>query len=230
MNTCNSYLTNSKFARVLICCCNNSVMKKQLLFIFILVSSHAIGQKDSLEKTYSTVIDGDTIPLVYMSEVVVFGELSPEAAAKLKAYYILRRDVMRTYPYAKYAAKKLKEISDYSASLNSDKEKRRYIKAKESELKDRFEADLKKLTINQGRILMKLIDRETGNTTYALVKELRGGFRATIYQGFARLIGDNMKDGYDAAGEDAGIESIVQQIEKGTLSIPAAYNNPKLLN
>jgi hypothetical protein len=205
-------------------------MKKIIILFFLLVGFKAIAQKDSLEKTYSTVIDGDTIPLIYMSEVVVFGDMSPEAAAKLKAYYILRRDVLRTYPYAKFAAKKLKEISDYSASLNSEKEKRRYIKAKETELKSQFETDLKKLTINQGRILMKLIDRETGNTTYALVKELRGGFRATIYQGFARLIGDNMKDSYDAAGEDEGIESIVQQIEKGTLTIPAAYNNPKLNN
>ena len=205
-------------------------MKKHFLYIFLFFSHQVYAQKDSLEKAYSIVIDGDTIPLVYMSEVVVFGDMSPGAAAKLKAYYILRRDVLRTYPYAKYAAKKLKEISDYSSSLNSEKEKRRYIKAKETELKNQFETDLKKLTVNQGRILMKLIDRETGNTTYALVKELRGGFRATIYQGFARLIGDNMKDGYDAAGEDAGIEGIVQQIEKGTLSIPAAYNNPKLNN
>ncbi len=203
-------------------------MKKLIFLSFIFLSIQAVAQKDSLEKTYSTVIDGDTIPLIYMSEVVVFGDMSPEAAAKLKAYYILRRDVLRTYPYAKYAARKLKEINDYTVSLNSEKEKRRYIKAREKELKEQFETDLKKLTVNQGRVLMKLIDRETGNTTYALVKELRGGFRATFYQAFARLIGDNMKDSYDASGEDAGIEAIVQQIEKGTLVIPAAYNNPKL--
>lgn len=203
-------------------------MKKLFLLLLIFISFQLVAQKDSLEKTYSTVIDGDTIPLIYMSEVVVFGDMSPEAAAKLKAYYILRRDVLRTYPYAKYAARKLKEINSYTVTLNSEKEKKRYIKAREKEFKGQFENDLKKLTVNQGRILMKLIDRETGNTTYALVKELRGGFRATFYQTFARLIGDNMKDSYDASGEDAGIEAIVQQIEKGTLAIPAAYNNPKL--
>lgn len=203
-------------------------MRKSLLIVFIFCAKFAFAQSDTIRKMYTTIVDGDTIPLVYMQTVDVVASLSPEAAAQLKAYYIMRRDVLRTYPYAKFAARKLKEISDHAATIESEKEKKRYIKKTENELKDKFEADLKKLTINQGRILMKLIDRETGNSTYDVVKELRGGFKATIWQGFARLIGDDMKDSYDAAGEDAGIESIVQQIETGTLQVPAAYNNPKL--
>lgn len=203
-------------------------MKKSVVLILFFCSQIAFGQTDTIHKMYSTIVDGDTIPLVYMQTVDVVASLSPEAAAQLKAYYIMRRDVLRTYPYAKFASRKLKEISDHAATLNSEKEKKRYIKKTEDELKDKFEDDLKKLTINQGRILMKLIERETGNTTYDVVKEMRGGFKATIWQGFARLIGDDMKDSYDAAGEDAGIESIVQQIETGTLQVPAAYYNPKL--
>ena len=203
-------------------------MKKFFIVVLMFWANWLHAQSDSIHKTYSTVVEGDTIPLVYMQTVDVVASLSPEAAAQLKAYYILRRDVLRTYPYAKYAARKLKEINDHAETLTSEKEKKRYIKRTEDELKDKFEGDLKKLTINQGRILMKLIDRETGNTTYAVVKELRGGFKAFMWQGVAKVFGDNLKDEYDAAGEDKPIEDIVQQIETGKLSIPAAYQSSKL--
>lgn len=199
-----------------------------MIVAFMFCVNVLYAQNDTIHKTYSTVVEGDTIPLVYMQTVDVVASLSPEAAAQLKAYYILRRDVLRTYPYAKYAARKLKEINDHAETLSSEKEKRRYIKATEDDLKDKFEDDLKKLTINQGRILMKLIDRETGNDTYSVVKELRGGFKAFMWQGVAKIFGDNLKDKYDAAGEDKPIEDIVQQIETGQLPIPAAYQSLKL--
>lgn len=202
---------------------------KRFAIILLLFCTHALSaQTDTTKKTYSTVVEGDTMPLVYMQTVDVVASLSPEAAAQLKAYYILRRDVLRTYPYAKYAAKKLKEINDHAETMTSEKEKRKYIRSTEDELKEKFEGDLKKLTVNQGRVLMKLIDRETGNNTYAVVKELRGGFKAFWWQGMARLIGDDMKDRYDAAGEDQPIEDIVQQIENGKLTIPAVYQPQKL--
>ncbi|MEO8147704.1 MAG: DUF4294 domain-containing protein [Bacteroidia bacterium] len=203
-------------------------MKRIMIVAFMFCVNVLYAQNDTIHKTYSTVVEGDTIPLVYMQTVDVVASLSPEAAAQLKAYYILRRDVLRTYPYAKYAARKLKEINDHAETLSSEKEKRRYIKATEDDLKDKFEDDLKKLTINQGRILMKLIDRETGNDTYSVVKELRGGFKAFMWQGVAKIFGDNLKDKYDAAGEDKPIEDIVQQIETGQLPIPAAYQSLKL--
>ncbi len=203
-------------------------MKKLLVALLLGVSLLAQAQPDSTRKTYSTIVDGDTLPLVYMQTVDVVATLSPQAAAQLKAYYILRRDVLRTYPYAKYAARKLKEINTTAAAIENDRERKRYIRKTEDELKDKFESDLRKLTINQGRILMKLIDRETGNTTYAVVKELRGGLKAMMWQGMAKLFGDNLKDTYDAAGEDKPIEDIVQQIENGQLAIPAAYQSAKL--
>ena len=203
-------------------------MKYLISLAFVFIAASVSAQPDTIHKTYSTIVEGDTLPLVYMQTVEVVASLSPEAAAQLKAYYILRRDVLRTYPYAKFAARKLKEINDHVATLDSEREKKRYIKATEKELKDKFEDDLKKLTINQGRILMKLIDRETGNDTYSVVKELRGGFKAFWWQSLAKMFGDNLKDRYDAAGEDKPIEDIVQQIETGQLSIPAAYQSQKL--
>jgi len=86
-------------------------------------------------------------------------------------------------------------------------------------LKRQFESDLKNLSISQGRILIKLIDRETGNTSYELVKDLRGGFQAFMWQSLARLFGSNLKDQYDAQNEDQLIESIILQIERGELSV-----------
>jgi hypothetical protein len=199
----------------------------RILLAILLIPVGLFAQTDSV-KTYATVVEGDTLPMVFLRTVDVVGAMSPQAAAQLKAYYILRRDVLRTYPYAKFAAQKVKELNNEAALLKNNRARKKYYKSKEEDLFNLFEADLKKLSVNQGRILMKLIERETGNTTYALVKEMRGGFKATLWQGMARLIGDNMRETYDAGGKDAAIEAIVQQIENGTLPIPAAYYNSKL--
>ena len=111
----------------------------------------------------------------------------------------------------------LKFINDSVAHISNERAKKKFIKKTEAELKDQFERDLKKLTVTQGRILIKLIDRETGSTSYALVKELRGGLQAFFWQGLARLFGSNLKSEYKADAEDQLIESIVQQIERGEL-------------
>ncbi|MFM7015784.1 MAG: DUF4294 domain-containing protein [Bacteroidota bacterium] len=166
-----------------------------------------------------TIINGDTIPTVYLKGVEIVAPLSPEAAARQQAYLKLRRDVLRAYPYAKLASMKLKYINDQVATMSNERQKKRFIKETERELKEQFEQDLKHLTVTQGRILIKLIDRETGNTSYALVKELRGGLQAFFWQGLARLFGENLKSEYDAIGEDQMIEQIVRQIENGSLPV-----------
>ena len=117
------------------------------------------------------------------------------------------------------ASAKLKYINDQVATMTNERQKKRFIKETEKELKDQFEQELKKLTVTQGRILIKLIDRETGNTSYALVKELRGTLQAFFWQGLARLFGENLKSEYDSAGEDQMIEQIVRQIETGQLPV-----------
>jgi len=174
---------------------------------------------DGRIKLIGTIIDGDTIPTVYLVGVEIVAPLSPEAAARQQAYLKLRRDVLRAYPYAKLASMKLKYINDQVATMTNERQKKRFIKETERELKVQFEQDLKHLTVTQGRILIKLIDRETGNTSYALVKELRGGLQAFFWQGLARLFGENLKSEYDEVGEDQMIEQIVRQIENGTLPV-----------
>ena len=100
--------------------------------------------------------------------------------------------------------------------MNGSHEKERFGK-KEKELRDQFEDELIHLTISQGKILIKLVDRETGNTTYQVIQELKGGFSAFLWQGVARLFGSNLKSEYDADEEDKMIEDIIVRIENGLL-------------
>lgn len=176
-----------------------------------------VQMPDGRYKVLASVVDGDTVPLINLAPAEIYASISPEAAAKMKAYLKLRRDVLRAYPYARLAASQLKFINDSVANIPNEKLRKKFIKHTEADLKKQFEKDLKKLTVTQGRILIKLIDRETGSTSYALVKELRGSLQAFFWQGIARLFGSNLKSTYNAQAEDALIESIVQQIERGEL-------------
>ncbi len=174
---------------------------------------------DGRYKLMATVVDGDTLPLINLHSVDISAPLSPEAAAKLMAFNKLRRDVLRAYPYAKLAAVQLRYINDSIAHITNEHDKKKFIKETERQLRDDFEKDITKLTVTQGKILIKLVDRETGSTSYALVKELRGSIRAFLFQGLARLFGENLKSEFDGPGEDAAIEAIVKQIEQGQLLV-----------
>ena len=201
----------------------NFVLKRYVgLFVFIMAfyGSHAqLVMPNGTTKTLGTIIDGDTVPLVNLAPVEIIGTLSPEAAAKLKDYIKLRRDVLKAYPYAKLASVQLKYINDSIAKIPSERLRKKFIKETEKQLKRDFERDLKNLTITQGRILIKLIDRETGSTSYHLVKELRGSFQAFFWQSLARLFGENLKTEYAPQNEDVMIENIVRQIERGELPV-----------
>jgi len=190
-----------------------------ILFNAYLMANAQLKMPNGSFKTLTTVIDGDTIPLINLAPVEIIESLSPEAAARMKVYLKLRRDVLRAYPYARLAEMQLKYVNDSIQKIKTERERKRFIKETEKQLKKDFEKELKNLTITQGRILIKLVDRQTGNSSYHLVKELRGSFQAFFWQGLARLFGENLKSEYDSAGEDAMIENIVQQIERGELPV-----------
>jgi len=194
-----------------------------LIFIFAGLSllPAQIAMPDGRIRVLAQIIDGDTVPLIHLAPAEVVAPLSPEVAARLKAYNKLRRDVLKAYPYAKLAALQLKLINDSVAHISGEKERKKFIRRMEDQLKARFEKDLKKLTITQGRILIKLVDRETGATSYALVKELRGSIQAFFWQSLARLFGSNLKTEYDPEVQDRLIEDIVMQIERGELQYQA---------
>lgn len=163
------------------------------------------------------VIDGDTIWVAELDEIYIFPTKKFKNNRERRRYTRLIHNVKTVYPWAKLAGDKLAEVEIHLATLETEKEQREYIKQVEDELLGEYKEDLKKLTITQGRILIKLVDRETGDTSYELVKELRGNLSAAFWQALARLFGSNLKSEFDAEGEDRLIEEIVVLIENGQL-------------
>lgn len=161
--------------------------------------------------------NGDTIPTVTLEPITVAETRVFASKREERKWSRLKRDVAKVYPYSKLAGKKLKQYNDAMALMNP-KEQKKMLKKAEDELKAEFEGDIRNMTLNQGRILIKLIDRESGNTSYGLVKDLRGSFQAVFWQSVARIFKTNLKSSYDpnANTEDRMIEDIIASIEDGT--------------
>ena len=166
---------------------------------------------------FAKVIGGDTIPMVQLPEIPVYALRLFDNRRDIKKIERLIYNVKKVYPYARLAGIKLRQYETKLQGIASEKERKRVMKQAEDELNDQFGPELKELTFTQGKILIKLVDRETKFTSYQLVKDLRGGFRAFFYQGFARVWGYNLKTEYDPEGEDELIEMIVLMIENGQL-------------
>jgi len=165
----------------------------------------------------ATVEDDDTLITASLPEYCVTGKLTGKFKRMERRHTKLVYNVKKVYPYAKLAGIKLMEYETILMNAANDKERRRIMKQAEDELRNEFEDDLKKLTFKQGAILIKLVDRETGNSSYELVQELRGKFVAFFWQAFARLFGYNLKEEYDPDGADREIEEIVVMIENGQI-------------
>lgn len=202
----------------------NDVMRKLLLFLLLAFPGfYALKSQDTIryEKgnivLYGIILDGDTLLMSSIDEVYIFPRRRFSSEWDYRKYQRLIRNVKKAYPYARLAKTKFDEVNAHFATLKSEKAKKAYIKQVEKEIKDQFEDELKKLTITQGRILIKLIDREVGETSYDLVKELRGSFSAFFWQTVARLFGSNLKNRFDAEGEDKLMNEIVIMIERGVL-------------
>ncbi|MGD1846573.1 MAG: DUF4294 domain-containing protein [Salibacteraceae bacterium] len=162
----------------------------------------------------TTVLEnGDTIPVTTLADAEISAQRVFKSAAEERRYRSLEKKVRKVYPYAKLAGEKLRGYEGELAAIDSERKKKKFYKKVEKELKAEFGDELTKLTVSQGRILIKLIDRETGDTSYELVSELRGNFSAFFWQGLARIFGHNLKSNYDPEGEDRMIEEIVQRIE-----------------
>ena len=201
-----------------------AAMKKLIKVLFLSVTVLPVvtlGQEptqlpDGRSVTLMNISNSDTMPLVHLPSVEISDATSAEALARLRAYNKLKRDVKKAYPYAKLAAAKFEEMENEMARMNK-RQRKKYAKEQEKILKGHFTEELKNLTVNQGRILLKLIDRETGTSSYDVIKTMRGGFNAFLWQGFARFFGSNLKDEYDPEGEDETIESIIRGIESGEI-------------
>lgn len=159
------------------------------------------------------VVGNDTIAVVFLDEVIVKDKL-PKRFAKKRAHdQRLRYNVYKVYPYAVIAAEVLKDVDVNLAKLTDKKDRKAYLKTVEKELNRRFKGELEDLTITQGQILVRLINRQTGKNCYEIIRELKGGFSAVIWQSVALLFSNNLKKEYDATGHDSEIEAIVQELE-----------------
>lgn len=170
---------------------------------------------DSIHVSKAIIEGHDTIPIIELEEVRIYQRSDFEYLNYKRRDRRLVRNVKKAYPYAKIAGRKLKELDEELAKLKTEAEQEAYVKKAEKEIMSEFEKEVKKLTITQGIILVKLIDRETGHTSYEVIKDLKGGFTAFFWQGIARIFGNNLKAEYDPGGDDAMIEDIVLGIEGG---------------
>ncbi|MGB1445652.1 MAG: DUF4294 domain-containing protein [Flavobacteriaceae bacterium] len=189
-------------------------MKKRALFIFLMfLLFQVLAQDKTGENLY--LLEGDSIPQygISLKEVVVFQPLRFKSREELKRYVILRRRVFRVYPYAKLAAERLTVLNERLENIESKRGRKKYLKRLEKFIYEEFEEELKKLSKSQGRILIRLVHRQTGSTTFDLVKELRTGWKAFVYQTTASLFQLSLKDQYNPEEvlEDYLIEDILQR-------------------
>lgn len=198
-------------------------MKRQLLPLMIaslLASMTFTGIAQEQEKgivMLAEVINGDTFPVKYMPYVNVVDERVFKSKTEKKRFRRLQYNVKKMYPYAKLAGELLKKYETEIDSVETERERKKYYKLIEQELKAEFDDDIRKMSTSQGRILIKLIDRETGNTSYEIVQEFRGNVSAFFWQSLSRMFGQDLKSDYDPYGRDSEIEGIVQLIEAGAI-------------
>ena len=189
-------------------------MKKNTFFLFFLFLLSTVYAQQTQEGPL-LLIEGDSIPQygITLKEVVVFQPLRFKTREELKRYVLLRRRVFRVYPYAKLAADRLTVLNDRLNKIESKRGRKKYLKRLEKFIYEEFEEELKKLSKSQGRILIKLVHRQTGSTTFDLVKELRTGWKAFVYQTTASLFSLSLKDQYNPEEilEDYLIEDILQR-------------------
>jgi hypothetical protein len=197
------------------------------IILFALLFVTAYGQKGDtvppdtaqsiLHILKTATYDGQTYPLVELKEIVIVDRMPRNVRFDYRRHARLVYNVRRVYPYALIVRNEFGRINRLLATMPDEKDQRNFLQQYEKDLFQSYEGDMKKLTFTQGKILIKLIDRETQITSYDLIRQYRGKFSATFWQSIARIFGANLKTSYDAAGEDYLIEQVVREIEAGRL-------------
>lgn len=157
--------------------------------------------------------------VVIFNEITVFPPMKFKNKKQEEFYWRTVRDVKKTLPYAKLICETLVETYEYIETFPDQKERERYLKEMESAIFEQYKPVLKKFSKNQARMLVKLIQRETNQSGYDILKAFLGSFRATFWQGFGRLFGVNLKGKYapDTDDNDAIIERVCTMVEQGQL-------------
>ena len=171
----------------------------------------------SILLTPMCIYEGDTIPYVKLPTVYIFKPLKFKNRRDMAKYYKLIRDVKRVLPISKEINRAIIETYEYLQTIPTEKARQKHLKEVEKGLKEQYTPRMKKLSFAQGKLLIKLVDRQTHSTSYELVKAFMGPFKAGFYQTFAALFGASLKKQYDAQGDDALTERVILMVENGQL-------------
>ena len=163
------------------------------------------------------IYEGDTIPCVQLPTVYIFKPLKFKNDKERMEYYRLVRNVKKVYPIAREINRTILETYEYLQTLPNEKARQKHIKRVEKGLKDQYTPRMKKLSFAQGKLLIKLVDRQSNQTSFELVKAFMGPFKAGFYQAFAALFGASLKKEYDPNGEDKLTERVVILVENGQI-------------
>ncbi len=180
---------------------------------------------DSLTFLPSVFQGGDTVLQLEMDPISVTACHKGKSKAYQKQYERLKPKVIKVYPYAQVAALLLDHYQKKMDSMGSEARKKLYMKKVEEDLKAEFKDEITDLTITEGRILMKLIDRETGHTSFRIIERLRGRMAAHFWQGVASIFGHDLRSEYDPVDDERVIEAIVLDIRSGKLQVPRREPN-----
>ena len=194
-------------------------MKKIVFILIYIIGVNGLAQEEKLVVKDSTYIygdyiifEGDTI-VIELEEVQLLNKIKFKTTYDRKYYYWFRKKVLNAYPYAKLGAERLNTLDERLVNIKSKRKKKKYTRQIQKYMENEFTGQLKKLTRTEGRVLIKLIHRQTGKTSFSLVKELRSGWKAFWYHKTARLFKLSLKAAYDPAeiDEDFLIEDILQR-------------------
>lgn len=193
----------------------NLYLKTMILLVIFTAGKNTVqaqkGVYDTLT-TYAVVYGGDTIEAKTLYAVDVMARIANANADMRAKMTRLRNAIIVTYPYAMRSGLILNEMNTVLAGMTDKSARKEYIKSREKELKKEFTDPLSNLSIYQGRVLMKLINRQTGNNCYDIIKEYKGGLTARLYQTVAFFFSSNLKQSYEPGGDDREIETILKEV------------------
>jgi len=208
---------NTKICTFFICLIIN-FLKIAIVSIFCLFAENIAAQdvfRQSIPKT--TEYEGDSIASFVLSDIYVYPPQAYQDPKAIQQYLKLIRDVKKTLPYAKLVYGTLLETYEYIMTLPTEEAREQHLKLMEKELFAEYKPALKKMTLSQGKLLIKLIDRECNQTSYDLLKAFMGPIRAGFWNFFAGMFGASLRSTWDPDGKDAATERVIELVEMGLL-------------
>ncbi len=196
--------------------------------ISLLILVNLSGQTDTIKQLNDTLPEnyyrlhsiereGISLPEINIKEVVIVGRPSTGKKFPFYRYQRLIYNLKKVYPYALVVRARLGAINEGLVNIPDERDRKKYLRKAEKDIFGEYEDDVRDMTITQGRLLLKLIDRETLNTSYELIRQYRGNISAAFWQGIARIFGTDLKAEYDPFGEDAVMEIVLKELEAGNL-------------